>query len=70
VELKTILARQPGPEVAEQLSIYQACALGCPAVWSGVGRNTRHGGGGCAAVGGGLCCCGQAAAAASSKRTC
>lgn len=24
VELKGILARQPGPEVAEQLSIYQA----------------------------------------------
>ena len=24
VELKAILARQPGPEVAEQLSIYQA----------------------------------------------
>jgi hypothetical protein len=25
VELKGILARQPGPEVAEQLSIYQVC---------------------------------------------
>lgn len=25
VELKNILARQPGPEVAEQLSIYQVC---------------------------------------------
>ena len=34
VELKNILARQPGPEVAEQLSIYQVCttaavATGC-----------------------------------------
>ena len=27
VELKAILARQPGPEVAEQLSIYQASYL-------------------------------------------
>ena len=27
VELKNILARQPGPEVAEQLSIYQVCCL-------------------------------------------
>jgi hypothetical protein len=30
VELKGILARQPGPEVAEQLSIYQvSCAAAC-----------------------------------------
>jgi hypothetical protein len=27
MELKNILARQPGPEVAEQLSIYQVRAL-------------------------------------------
>jgi len=27
MELKNILSRQPGPEVAEQLSIYQVC--GC-----------------------------------------
>ncbi len=25
VELKTILSRQPGPEVAHQLSLYQVC---------------------------------------------
>ena len=30
VELKNILARQPGPEVAEQLSIYQVCVLRHP----------------------------------------
>lgn len=30
VELKNILARQPGPEVAEQLSIYQVCIFMCP----------------------------------------
>lgn len=30
VELKNILARQPGPEVAEQLSIYQVCVCLCP----------------------------------------
>jgi len=30
VELKNILARQPGPEVAEQLSIYQVlCSARC-----------------------------------------
>ena len=29
VELKNILARQPGPEVAEQLSIYQVWQLLC-----------------------------------------
>ncbi len=30
VELKNILARQPGPEVAEQLSIYQVlCSSSC-----------------------------------------
>jgi hypothetical protein len=28
VELKGILARQPGPEVAEQLGVYQACLPG------------------------------------------
>jgi hypothetical protein len=29
VELKNILARQPGPEVAEQLSVYQQNLVGC-----------------------------------------
>lgn len=29
VELKTILSRQPGPEVAHQLSLYQVCVSPC-----------------------------------------
>ena len=52
VELKAILARQPGPEVAEQLSIYQASYLFFRNVahsrasrglrWPSSSRSTRH----------------------------
>lgn len=41
VELKGILARQPGPEVAEQLSIYQVRAGRGVAAPHGVGAGLR-----------------------------